>query len=267
MLVACQECGAQISETALACPSCGAPPEVFLGESRPCSECGESFCPAFGACPSCGASSSISVTSSAPAGAPVPPLQSAVLPKPPRIAERAPRALAGSDAQSKLSGPYTRILTFLFSPRGRVSRKQLWQFYGVCGAIGFLMNSWAQSLLTRENVVGLLNPSTPTALSVAMGVRGVVGILMLSLLAIVIIKRFHDRGMSGWWTLWAPLIAWAPFIAFKLMGVDIIELGSMTSGTFVAWYFGVIIVFFVILSILPGQRGENRFGRDPLGSG
>lgn len=56
MLIACQECNAQISEAAAACPKCGASPDAFLGAPRSCAECGNTdYRPAHPQCRACGA--------------------------------------------------------------------------------------------------------------------------------------------------------------------------------------------------------------------
>lgn len=59
MLVACQECNANISTSAAICPKCGAPPDVFLGAAAPCRECSAEFRQAFEACKNCGAPRSV----------------------------------------------------------------------------------------------------------------------------------------------------------------------------------------------------------------
>lgn len=62
MLISCQECQANISEAAIACPQCGAPPETFRGAARSCAECSTEFYPAYSACRSCGAPRSVAMS-------------------------------------------------------------------------------------------------------------------------------------------------------------------------------------------------------------
>lgn len=64
MLISCQECHANISEAALACPQCGAPPDVFKGAAQPCAECKADFRPAYSDCRSCGAPRSVAIIAS-----------------------------------------------------------------------------------------------------------------------------------------------------------------------------------------------------------
>lgn len=68
MLISCQECRADISEAALACPQCGAPPDIFRGAARSCGECSAEFHPAYASCRSCGAPRSVAM-SPQPSGA------------------------------------------------------------------------------------------------------------------------------------------------------------------------------------------------------
>ena len=59
----------------------------------------------------------------------------------------------------------------------------------------------------------------------------------------VTVRRFHDRGMSGWWILWFWLLGFIPFVG----------------------WFVVPIVRFVILGCMDGVPGPNAYGPDPKG--
>jgi uncharacterized membrane protein YhaH (DUF805 family) len=61
------------------------------------------------------------------------------------------------------------------------------------------------------------------------------------------VKRLHDLSLSGWWTLGVPAIA----VAFQMAGL---KPGSV--------YFTITIL---LIGFIPGTRGDNRFGSDPLG--
>jgi uncharacterized membrane protein YhaH (DUF805 family) len=54
------------------------------------------------------------------------------------------------------------------------------------------------------------------------------------------VRRFHDRDMSGWWVLGVTLGGMIPYIGF------LISIGAL------------------VLMALKGTEGENRFGPDPL---
>ncbi len=55
----------------------------------------------------------------------------------------------------------------------------------------------------------------------------------------VAVRRFHDRGMSGWWYLGFVVISFIPLLGF---------LGSIA---------------FIVFMVLPGDPGSNRFGPNP----
>ncbi|CAG0911317.1 unnamed protein product, partial [Cyprideis torosa] len=58
----------------------------------------------------------------------------------------------------------------------------------------------------------------------------------------ITVRRFHDRNMSGWWYLGFILLGFIPFINL------------------------ISFIAFIVIMCLPGTKGENRFGVDPLGS-
>ncbi len=117
---------------------------------------------------------------------------------------------------------------YLFTSfEGRINRAKFWAGVGVILAVSIV----AQLL---DALLGLIIISTPEG--------GNVGLLtiVVSLLSIYVgialyAKRWHDRNKSGWWTL----IALVPVIGAIWI---IVECG-----------------------ILEGDKGENRFGPDPLG--
>lgn len=111
------------------------------------------------------------------------------------------------------------MIEYLFSPSGRFNRMQWWLF-GLVQMAGIL--------IATVMVVG--GTTTNPAFAVA-------GALMLFPVAwggiCANIKRFHDRGKSGWWLL----ISFVPFI------------GSI-------W-------IMVELGMLGGDEGDNAFGPPP----
>lgn len=76
--------------------------------------------------------------------------------------------------------------SWLFSFKGRLNRKQLWFFYGpymVLSVSTAIVSFWAQVILT----LALLWP-----------------------LMAVQAKRWHDLGLSGWWSIgwFLPIVGW-----------------------------------------------------------
>ncbi len=145
------------------------------------------------------------------------------------------------------------MMKFLFSGNGRVSRKAIWLFNLAVIGISIVF-----AILDLVFFGTSLDSDATGPLS-----------LLFSLASIwpsiaVTVKRFHDRGMSGWWIVWFILIAVAAAIPG---GIAMAVLG-------VGQGFGITIVFigvaipliwqFVILMIQPGQEGPNKYGPNPL---
>jgi uncharacterized membrane protein YhaH (DUF805 family) len=60
------------------------------------------------------------------------------------------------------------------------------------------------------------------------------------------VKRLHDLNFSGWWLFAMPFLAWG---------------ASTYNGSSLQYAMWSCIAG---LAILPGTRGDNRFGSDPL---
>jgi uncharacterized membrane protein YhaH (DUF805 family) len=82
---------------------------------------------------------------------------------------------------------------------------------------------------------------TPVATMVLFGVLGIFYLAMLLPMIAVGVRRFHDRNLSGWYYLAAIVLGAVPFVGF---------LASIAA---------------LILTVLKGTEGPNKFGRDPLG--
>jgi uncharacterized membrane protein YhaH (DUF805 family) len=110
-----------------------------------------------------------------------------------------------------------------------------------------------------ENIVGLdgtVGPYGPLSL-----------ILMLGLLVpglAVTVRRLHDTNRSGWWIL----IAVIPYLILGILAGGAIASGSMGAMAgagllgLVAMVGAIVLLVFMVL---PGTKGENRFGADPYG--
>lgn len=57
----------------------------------------------------------------------------------------------------------------------------------------------------------------------------------------VTVRRFHDRNMSGWWLLAFMVGMIIPFVNL------------------------VVIIAYIVIMVLPGTSGPNKFGLDPKG--
>ncbi len=120
---------------------------------------------------------------------------------------------------------------------GRASRSEYWYFilfYFLVSvafiALGVLLGG-TSSVETGEMSTGLI-------LTLALGT--VVSLALFLPMIAVVVRRFHDRNLSGWWYLVSIIAGAVPFV------------GILAS----------IAVF--VITVLKGTDGENKFGPDPL---
>lgn len=120
---------------------------------------------------------------------------------------------------------------------GRASRSEYWYFMLfyfllaiVFVVLGVLLGGMS-SVETGEMSVGVM---------LVLGLGALVYLGLFLPMISVVVRRFHDRNLSGWWYL-ASLVAGAvPYV------------GILAS----------IAVF--VLTVLRGTDGDNKFGPDPL---
>jgi len=78
------------------------------------------------------------------------------------------------------------------------------------------------------------------------------------------VRRLHDTDRSGWWVmLWAgPMIVSniSPLLMAATQSVALVAISVIAS---LAFFIGCVVL--LVFYCLPGTRGENRFGPDPLG--
>ena len=144
------------------------------------------------------------------------------------------------------------MLRFLLSPVGRVSRRDYW--------LRWLVPTCAASIVASVvDAAAETAPLVSSALTLATFWPNMA----------ITIKRYHDRGMSGWWVLWSILIVCAA-VLLVFSATETLQYGNILGawiGAFIGLYVGVFasIAFALIVYFLPGERGANRFGPDPLG--
>ena len=159
------------------------------------------------------------------------------------------------------------MLGFLFSPNGRISRSDIWFkfFFPYLGLsiVATIVDRFLPGADTREIGEGPIS--------------AILGLAYLWPSIAVSIKRYHDRGMTGWWVLYGALLL-IPGLVSVIMGamggqVSFEQLDNLSKlGTREAIFIlvgaaeilVVGIVLFVIQYVLRGRRGGNRFGPDPL---
>lgn len=132
---------------------------------------------------------------------------------------------------------------FLLSPNGRVSRQEFWLGYiGLIATLGFLVRALPNLALYnpagrvwyRDELEHALRwPATAAVL--------VVGWPLIAVFA----KRLHDLNVAGWWMI--AMLAVPPIS--KMLGANPLIL---------------FLLAIVLLELIPGTTGSNRFGNDPL---
>lgn len=127
---------------------------------------------------------------------------------------------------------------------GRASRSEYWwfQLFYLLVFVGIAL------IFVAAGVFNGFNPNTGEinlggAAYVAIALAVIVSLAMILPLISVVVRRFHDRNLSGWWYLGGIVASMIPFVGIA-----------------------VSIAIFVI-TLLKGTEGPNKFGPDPLGVG
>ncbi|MFO6448451.1 DUF805 domain-containing protein [Erythrobacter sp. NE805] len=143
--------------------------------------------------------------------------------------------------------PFKRYADFA----GRSRRREFWMFS--------LLNAILASILAGPFLVGVIgagllaagNPGAgdeafETMMSGGFGLAfiglGLYGLYTLAAFIpsiAVAVRRLHDRDMSGWWYLGLIVASMLPFVGF------------------------LASIAMLVLFVLPGTEGDNRFGPDP----
>lgn len=145
--------------------------------------------------------------------------------------------------------PYRRYFDF----RGRSRRKEYWMFFLLwviimialgMGVVAVLAGNW--QALSQGTVapweamgVGMLS---------LLGVFGLIFLASLVPMIAVQVRRLHDMNISGWW-----------YLAYIVAGVAldaVPDVGSSLNS--------LLSIGFIALNCMPGTKGPNRFGEDPL---
>ena len=141
--------------------------------------------------------------------------------------------------------PFRRYADF----SGRSRRMEFWMFsllnaivYGVLIAISFSGIPWAA--IMAEDTEALARMPDLSGITIVGLV--LLGIWMLAILIpsiAVTVRRLHDRDMSGWWYLGIIVASMIPVVGF------------------------IASIAMLVLMVLPGTAGPNRFGDDPKDPG
>jgi uncharacterized membrane protein YhaH (DUF805 family) len=97
-------------------------------------------------------------------------------------------------------------------------------------------------------IASLILGVVDAALGLAVGLGLVYSLAVLLPSLGVTIRRLHDIGKTGWWLL-LPLVGVPVMFVEPTLGVVVVSIASI-----------VLVVF----AILAGQKGENKYGPDPI---
>lgn len=146
------------------------------------------------------------------------------------------------------------MLDFLFSSKGRVSRRELWLRFVLPMNVGFILVGLVESSI-RDIPVGSIGPYVLAY-----------NTLMLWPLSVIIGKRIQDRGLNGW------LYVRHARIWFLLLSLAIATGALGYISVFYAVFAVVMVYQFAYLKVLtevlqsfwsPGQVKTNEFGPRP----
>lgn len=144
-----------------------------------------------------------------------------------------------------------RALSYIFSFHGRLTAANYWR------------HQWATAAVTFPVLIGVtmaLSHWLPDwALVVGFGSAIFV---QTTAYASALVRRLHDLGLSGWFGLCYPAVT-ALLLALFFGPVT---LPAPLDQNFLFIFFGIVLTLSLaslLLYILPGQRGANRFGPDP----
>ena len=148
---------------------------------------------------------------------------------------------------SKLRFHWTDMIStftwFLLSPNGRSSRQEFWLGYlGLIAVLGFLVRALPNLVLYKHH--GRLWYRDELDLALRWPAMTAILIVGWPLIAVVV-KRLHDLNVSGWWMV--AMLALPPLS--KVTGVNPLIL---------------YLVPIVLLGLVAGTAGDNRFGSVPL---
>jgi uncharacterized membrane protein YhaH (DUF805 family) len=152
------------------------------------------------------------------------------------------------------------MLRYFFSPMGRISRKA-YLFFAIPVIVLGVAAGYADEYFFPEAMA--VRDTGP--------ITAILGLITLWPQIAITSKRFHDRNMSGWWQLafyagflvGGFVLGWAIGMAGgSIEFVSGRELPTLFAGLAIILVTGG--VEFAILSLLPGTRGRNEYGDDPL---
>ncbi len=137
---------------------------------------------------------------------------------------------------------------------GRAPRAEYW-WYSLAMVVAAVIISIIESILGLDQMFAGYGP-----------------VSLLFLLALIVpglavtVRRLHDTNRSGWWVL-LPIV---PYVLVAVVAGGAIASGS-TAGLGAAGLLGLVAlvcaIVLLVFMVLPGTRGDNRYGADPYAGG
>lgn len=124
-----------------------------------------------------------------------------------------------------------------FTFKGRASRSEYW-FYTLFMFLVWMVLAAAFFGLGGFDAVETLEFTTMNYIFGGIALIVFVGLYIPSIA--VMVRRFHDRNLSGWWVLAVFVLSNIPYVGF------LVSIASL------------------VITVLKGTDGDNRFGPDPL---
>lgn len=162
-----------------------------------------------------------------------------------------------------------KLLKFLFTLEGRISRKQFWLNYilvmfGLNFVVSFLvvmLTVGFSQLSTLGDVIGVVMFAGLGLIWLLMTLANIWAAIAVSM------KRLHDRNMSGWWVLWFLLAVYGGYALGVSMTMNVMGFGAaekIIGALMLITSLIALITQFIIMGFLPGTVGPNKYGEDPL---
>ena len=157
------------------------------------------------------------------------------------------------------------LVSLLFSFNGRINRAQYWA--GTLGVSG--VNFLAGMMIAMQSGVSAAAKADPAAaLGASLGSLGFITVInaLAAWCGLALqVKRFHDRGRTGWITA-APMIL-AIWMIVAVLGVVFSNAPLEQALHAIGLPFGLLMLtslaFFIDLGCLPGKAEPNKYGNPP----
>ena len=139
---------------------------------------------------------------------------------------------------------------FFLSPNGRTSRAGMWVFFGIYALMMVLAG-------LSDKAFGFWDNSSATG-----SINTVIGLVLIWPSTVIAMKRLHDRSIYGWWLLIMLGVILIPYLVVYMLATifDITTGLILGLGIANAVMNLVTLVLFVILMVLPGIKGPNKYG-------